>query len=73
MLVSTSLRVTWLVQVNEVCTFSYEWEVSWQHPQELALNWKWMVEEVSSEVKQNGYKWMKHTDFTLEEIKLPEK
>ena len=66
MLVSTlSSEATWLVhQVSELCTFSYEWGVSWQRPQELAMNWKWMVEEVSVKVKQNGHKCMKHTDIT---------
>lgn len=39
MLVSICSEATRLVhQVIELCTFSYEWEVSWQHPQELALN-----------------------------------
>lgn len=66
MLVSICSEATWLVhQISELCTFSYEWEVSWQHPQELALNWKWMVKEVSVEVKQNGHKHMKYTDITL--------
>lgn len=66
MLVSIRSEATWLVhQISELCTFSYEWEVSWQHPQELALNWKWMVEEVSVQMQQNGYKHMEHTDITL--------
>lgn len=60
------LRGNMLVhEIRELGTFSYEREVSWQHPPELALNWKRMVKGVSVEVKQNGYKRMTHTDITL--------
>lgn len=72
MLVSTRSEATWLVQrVSELCTFSYEWEASWQHPQELALNWKWMVGEVSDEVEQNGHRHMRHTDITPGRATIP--